>query len=112
MRNSSRTILSILAVGLALVIGAASLSGCATVTPRSAYASEPPPSDQPEAVPDRPGPGYAWAPGHWTWQSDAKRFTWVPGEWLLIRHPHHTRWVAGHWAQTPKGYRWMPGHWR
>ena len=51
-----------------------------------------PPAPQYEVVPVV-APGYAWAPGYWTWHGD--RYIWIRGRPILHR----------------AGYRWEPDRW-
>jgi len=95
--------------------GAAALTmGCSPVidSSQAVYAPKPPPEAREEEIPRRPGPRFAWVPGHWTWRAKADRFVWVPGSYKRIPHAHQTRWIAGHWHSTREGYVWVAGRWR
>jgi hypothetical protein len=54
----------------------------------------------------RPGPTYAWIPGHWAWRD---QWVWVPGHWHPRREACH--WVSGHWEWRNGQYRWFGGNW-
>ena len=95
-----------------LATGAAGLAmGCGN-TGKALIAPEQPPAVRVEEQPARPAPGFAWQPGRWDWNPEAKRYMWVPGRWRRILHPHHRRWVAGEWVESAGGYKWTGGYWR
>jgi hypothetical protein len=68
----------------------------------------PPPIERQEVVPGRPGPGWVWIRGHWTW---AGRWVWVRGHWARVPRERAV-WIPGHWARQGGGWVWVEGHWR
>jgi hypothetical protein len=69
------------------------------------YVTTAPPVAIVERVPARPGPGYAWVPGHYRWNGST--YVWMHGHY----ERHAGSWCNGHWAHTSHGYYWVEGHW-
>ena len=65
-----------------------------------------PPAPRYERIPRRPGPGYSWRAGYWSW--NGYRWGWIAGAWIA----GHAAgcWVPAHYSHRT-GY-WVPGHWR
>jgi len=102
--------LKLLALAAALVVA---VSGGAPIDPTTASAdvvivSSAPPVPRHESVPKRPGPGYVWIGGHWTYEG---LWVWRHGYWA--RPPRgKSAWVPGRWEPRSKGWVWIEGYWR
>jgi WXXGXW repeat (2 copies) len=70
------------------------------------YVQVGPPAPMVEPVPARPGAGYVWVGGYWTW--NGARYVWVHGRYVR----HAGAWCAGRWVHEPHhGWYWRPGSW-
>jgi hypothetical protein len=102
---SSRGFCSAVLLSLGVALGA-------LANPRMAVAANeivtdvPPPADRAEHAPPARD-GYAWAPGHWEWNS--RSYVWVSGTWIVERRAAH--WVADRWEAAGPKWRYIPGHW-
>jgi hypothetical protein len=72
------------------------------------FAPVPPPPLRVEYVTLRPGPRWAWVPGHWMWRAG---WVWVPGHWVRVPRGYVV-WEPGYWARRPGGWIWVEGYWR
>lgn len=93
---------------LALLAALALASGCVVVPGPPAASRAPAAPSVGEAVPEQPGPAYAWVPGHWTWRHGA--YAWSGGEWLIPPRPGYV-WAPGHWVARGTGQVWVDGYW-
>jgi hypothetical protein len=59
----------------------------------------------------RPGRGWVWTGGYWTWGGGRRGYVWVPGRW---RRPPRTGavWVSPRWRRGRGGYTFVAGRWR
>ncbi len=69
-----------------------------------------PPPLQEEVIPQMPGRGYVWMPGHWRWDPTIRRHVWVPGHYGESRSGYF--WVPAHWARGWRGWHFVPGYFR
>ena len=68
----------------------------------------PPPPDQVEVVPPKPGETVVWKAGFWKWKDGG--WVWEAGHY--VERPHaEAVWVQGRWVHHPWGSAWVPGHW-
>jgi hypothetical protein len=67
-----------------------------------------PPALRAEAAIGRPGPGYVWISGYWTWSGGGYR--WHSGYWARARRGR--AWVDGRWEQRGQRWAWHKGYWR
>ncbi len=99
------------AVGLAGLL-MASAPACAPVYVEgqyeAVYAEVSPPPPPNEVIPQPPGPGYAWVPGHWYWTGD--QYVWSHGYWTRPPVTGHV-WVPAGWILWEGRYRYVPGRW-
>jgi hypothetical protein len=111
MRN--RPLIALLMGGMLVVV-----AGCAA-TPKRAEAPRAParievpppmPAAPAEVQPARPGPDYAWIPGHYEWRAGDRTYVWVPGSWTVA--PTGQTWVPGHWQTQNGGSVWVKSHWQ
>ena len=65
-----------------------------------------PPQPQYEAMPVI-APGYAWAPGYWTWHGD--RYIWIRGRTIVQRSGY--RWEPDRWEHRDGRYFRQEGRW-
>lgn len=73
------------------------------------YVATPPPAPRIERMSRRPGPGFVWTPGFYSW--NGRRYVWVGGRWM--RPPRgRTRFVTGAWVRSGRGWHYRPGFWR
>jgi hypothetical protein len=94
-------------LGMAVLLAAFSLAGCAGGY--GYYASTPPPPGRFEARGVAPGPGFVWIDGYWGYNGG--RYGWVPGRW--DRPPRgRARWEAGRWETRRGRYYYREGRWR
>jgi len=86
------------------------VAACAS-SPRGerVYVREAPPVERVEVIGTAPGPGYAWVPGHYNW--DTRAYVWIRGRWIVLGRGYHA-WRPGHWAHDRRGWYWVEGHWR
>ncbi len=68
-----------------------------------------PPPLRREVIPRRPGPGYAWHPGHWWWRGG--RWVWGGGAWVIGPRVG-ARWAPGRFVHGRRGWVWTHGHYR
>lgn len=69
---------------------------------------DPPPPPRDVTRPPKPGDGFLWIAGHWSFNNG--KFDWTAGEWRKVPDPGFI-WVDGGWTRTPKGYKYLPGYW-
>jgi hypothetical protein len=72
-----------------------------------ASVTNPPPAPLAEGVPP-PLPGYAWDPGHWTW--DGTQYEWQPGSYI-IQPTYGATFTPGYWRHYSGGWAWVDGSW-
>lgn len=70
------------------------------------YINTAPPAPQYEPAPVLQ-PGYAWAPGYWTWHGD--RYIWIRGRMVAQRTGY--RWEPDRWEQRDGRYFRHEGRW-
>ncbi len=83
----------------------------------------PMPVPQVEVVPAVPGVGWAWVPGHWSWDG---AWVWIPGHYyqgqvaampapivevVPARPAPNYVWVRGHYVWTNGHWVWRKGIW-
>ena len=83
--------------------------GPAMPPPGRVYVEREPPPERVEVVLTRPGPAYAWVPGHWQWEN--RDYIWAPGQWVAFERGR-SEWHPGRWAHNKHGWYWVEGSWR
>ncbi|HEV3304188.1 MAG TPA: hypothetical protein VG055_31350 [Planctomycetaceae bacterium] len=79
--------------------------------PSPAILNKPPDPVQEMPAAQKPqGANVQWLPGHWSWDTDLKKFVWTSGIWRSI--PPGLSWVPGYWTHGESGYQWVSGFWR
>jgi hypothetical protein len=101
----SRGFCSTVLLSLGVALGTLGNPGMA-VAANEIVTDVPPPADRVEHAPPTRD-GYAWAPGHWEWNS--RSYVWVSGTWIMERRAAH--WVADRWEAEGAKWRYIPGHW-
>jgi len=69
----------------------------------------PPPPIRIEHRGHRPGRGYVWISGYWSYE--AGRHVWVAGRWMLPPRGHRV-WVEPRWEHRGGSYVFIEGTWR
>ena len=67
-----------------------------------------PPPLRHERRPHRPGPGFAWVNGFWTYRGG--QYVWVSGHWDRISRGHRV-WVEPRWERRGDTYVFIEGRW-
>ncbi len=101
---------SLLAVLLAVSVGAVACTDQPQPLPVAVNPNPPVPPRREEAVP-KPPPSedlLVWRPGDWEW--DGNGYVWRPGEYVKLGS-HSNQFMMGHWAVINGTWSWEPGHW-
>ena len=102
--------------GLALVVGTASLTGCAMhravveqpAADQEVVVNEPPPQPMVENMTMTPGPGFVWVQGAWSWRG---QWVWDQGHWAHPPQPGAV-WVAPRYEKRGDKHVFIRGGWR
>src|SRR5438128_12053195 len=97
---------TLVAVCLALTMGAGVVTDANARSNVEVYIGTPPPPPRMERLPP-PRSGWVWAPGYWRW--DGYRHVWARGHWVRARHGYH--YVPGHWVERRGHWYFRAGHW-
>jgi hypothetical protein len=68
-----------------------------------------PPDERPENRDPKPGPGYFWMKGRWTYNPSIDDYAWQPGHWE--REQQNRVWIPGYWAPKDDGWLWHEATW-
>ncbi len=69
----------------------------------------PPPPPRREVVYARPGPGYVWVNGYWSWRGG--RHVWIAGHYEQPPRGHRA-WEEPRWERRGGNYIFIEGRWR
>jgi hypothetical protein len=90
-----------------LTFGDAAIS---SAQPGFGFAPGPPPPMRRQFRPARPGPGFVWQDGFWSFRGSSG-WAWTPGLWVVPPSPGVV-WAPGGWHHARNGWRWHGGSWR
>jgi hypothetical protein len=75
-------------------------------SPAAIVPTQPPPPLVEMSPP--PSPGYAWDPGHWSW--DGAQYVWRSGTYI-VQPTNGATFTPGYWREYPGGWAWTEGRW-